>query len=261
MVVKRKNRPLWGSSLKPNATLRVTDRNGVTANWNMQRTPRDTNSDKGRDGKRKADSGDGTGEQRVVNSQLTQSHRNQVSSKGNKSELALNKSGPLKLNQSKSSLDHGEFFNSSRWGSDTCLTNLLNTSSKGNLPPLILYLHFDAGSEENGSQSGEVPNIPPRESNPNRSQYNRRDSERPNRHHGLVRGRSNGGVEKHIPSNGGKCSSGLSVPRGRSTNHHAKSVLALLYGQAKVSISSKHSFSSTREAILDAHLCKKIYVL
>ena len=141
----------------------------MTANWNTQRTPRDTNSDKGRDGKRKANSGDGTGEQRVVNSQLTQSHRNQVSSKGNKSELALNKSGPLKLNQSKSSLDHGEFFNSSRWGSDTCLTNLLNTSSKGNLPPLILYFHFGAGSEENGSQSGEVPNIPPRESNPNRS--------------------------------------------------------------------------------------------
>ena len=214
MVVKRKNRPLQGSSLKTNATLGVTDRNGVTANWNTQRTPRDTNFDKGRDGKRKADSGDGIGEQRVVNSQLTQSHRNQVNSKGNKSELALNKSGPLKLNQSKSSLDHGKFFNSSRWGSDTCLTNLLNTSSKGNLPPLSQYFHFSAGSDENGSQSGEVPNIPPRESNPNRRQYNRRDLERPNRHHGLVRGRSNGGVKKHIPSNGGKCSSGLSILGG-----------------------------------------------
>ena len=39
-------------------------------------------------------------------------------------------------------------------------------------------------------------------------------------------------------------------------NHHAKSVLALPYGQAKVSTSSKHSFSSTREAILDAPLRK-----
>ena len=68
MVVKRKNRPLRGSSLKPNATLGVTDRNGVTANWNMKMTPRDTNSNKGRDGKRKVDSGNGTGEQRVVNS-------------------------------------------------------------------------------------------------------------------------------------------------------------------------------------------------
>ena len=81
----------------------------MTANWNTQRTPRDTNSNKGKDGKRKANSGDGTGKQRVINSQLTRSHCNQVISKGNKSELALNKSGPLKLNQSKSSLDHGEF--------------------------------------------------------------------------------------------------------------------------------------------------------
>ena len=126
---------------------------------------------------------------------------------------------------------------------------------------LSLYFHFGARSEENGSQSGEVPNIPPRESNPNRRQYNRRDSERPNRHHGLVRGRSNGGMEKHIPSNGGKCSSGLSVPGGRSTDHHAKSVLALLYRQAKVSTSSKHSFSSTREAILDAPLQKNMCAL
>ena len=126
---------------------------------------------------------------------------------------------------------------------------------------LSLYFHFGARSEENGSQSGEVPNIPPRESNPNRRQYNRRDSERPNRHHGLVRGRSNGGMEKHIPSNGGKCSSGLFVPGGRSTDHHAKSVLALLYRQAKVSTSSKHSFSSTREAILNAPLQKNMCAL
>ena len=54
MVVKLKNRLLRGSSRKPNATLGVTDRNVLIANWNTQRTPRDTNSNRGRDGKRKA---------------------------------------------------------------------------------------------------------------------------------------------------------------------------------------------------------------
>ena len=37
--------------------------------------------------------------------------------------------------------------------------------------------------------------------------------------------------------------------------------MALLYGQAKVSTSSKHSFSSTRETILDAPLQKKLCAL
>jgi len=38
-------------------------RNGEVANWHTQRAPRDTKSDIGRDGKRKAYTEDGLGEQ------------------------------------------------------------------------------------------------------------------------------------------------------------------------------------------------------
>jgi len=62
----------------------------------------------------------------------------------------------------------------------------VNSHSEDILPQLSLNFQFDAGSENNGSQSEEVRNIPQRESHSTRRQHNRGDTKRPNRHHGVV---------------------------------------------------------------------------
>ena len=99
-------------------------------------------------------------------------------------------------------------------------------------------------------------NISQRESNSIRRQNNRRDSEKPNRHHGLVRGGSNEGMEKHFSPNGGECLTRISSDGGRSLDHHTKSILALPHGQVEISASSKHFVCAAREAIMDAPLRK-----
>ena len=99
-------------------------------------------------------------------------------------------------------------------------------------------------------------NISQRESNSIRRQNNRRDSEKPNRHHGLVQGGSNEGMEKHFSPNGGECSTRISSDGGRSLDHHTKSILALPHGQVEILASSKHFVCAAREAIMDAPLRK-----
>ena len=99
-------------------------------------------------------------------------------------------------------------------------------------------------------------NISQRESNSIRRQNSRRDSEKPNRHHGLVQGGSNEGMEKHFSPNGGECSTRISSDGGRSLDHHTKSILALPHGQVEILASSKHFVCAAREAIMDAPLRK-----
>ena len=95
-----------------------------------------------------------------------------------------------------------------------------------------------------------------RESHSYRRQNNRRHIERPNKHHGQVRGGSYGGMEEPFPSYRGECSSGVLTNGGRSLDHHAKPILALPLGQAKISTPGKHSALAKREVILDAPLWK-----
>ena len=72
----------------------------------------------------------------------------------------------------------------------------------------------------------------------------------------MVRGGSNGGVEKHFSTDRGECSTGGSADGGRSLDDHTKFVLALPHGQDEISAPSKHSTHAAREAILDAPLQK-----
>ena len=226
---------------------------------NTQSTPREANSDYGKDGKRKVVNLDGAGELRAVNTQPVWPNRNQASSKGNRSELAFTKSETRKPYQGKFSLDRGGVSNSSRWDKATWPINPplhVNSPSEDKLLLLSLNFQFGAGSKENGSPSEEVGNLPRRESYSSRRQHKRGDSERPNRHHGVIRSGGNGGVEKHIPFNGGKCSTGLSSDGGQSMDHHTEPILEFPHGQAKIPTPSKHSLSSSREAIMDAPLRK-----
>ena len=134
MVVKRKKRPTRGKTRYPDDNLGAMDTIGV---MNTQSTPREANSDYGRDGKRKAVNLDGAGELRAVNTQLVWPNRNQASSKGNRSELASTKSETRKPYQGKFSLDRGGVSNSNRWDKATWPINPplhVNSPSEDKLP-------------------------------------------------------------------------------------------------------------------------------
>nr|POF05057.1 hypothetical protein CFP56_35619 [Quercus suber] len=145
----------------------------------------------GRDGKRKSYADEGRREVRLVQSQPNQSHKNYASSKSKKDDMGLSMSGPKKLSQDRNSLG---------WGFDTWPTNSKHNHnpSEGKLSPLSQKFHFGAGVKGNGDYNGKMCDFSQRESHSNRRQDNRKYSERSNRHHGLVRGGSNGGVEKHF---------------------------------------------------------------
>nr|POE57441.1 hypothetical protein CFP56_06039 [Quercus suber] len=162
-------------------------------------------------------------------------------------DMGLSMSGPKKLTQVRNSLG---------CGCDTWPTSSKHNPSEGKLPPLSQNFHFGAGIEGNGDYNGKMGDSSQRESHPNRRQNNRKYLEKSNRYHGLVRGGSNGGMEKHFSIDKSECSSRVSVDGGRSLDHHAKSVLALPNGQAEISALGKPSTHAAREANLDAPLRK-----
>ena len=163
----------------------------------------------------------------------------------------MSKRGPKKLTQGKNSLNHGNVDSINDLDFATCPTHLRSYSSDVKLPPLSQNFHFGAGVEGNGDSSGKMGDFSQRESHSYRRQNNRRHIERPNKHHGQVRGGSYGGMEEPFPTYRGECSSGgwrtkLGSPR--------KPILALPLGQAKISAPGKHSALAKREVILDAPL-------
>ena len=88
----------------------------------------------------------------------------------------------------------------------------------------------------------------------NQRQNDRKDSEGPNGHYGLVRGGSFGSLEKNLCPDKGECLTGLASHEGRSMGQNSKPVLAFSHEQAKISPSSQHSLGATRESLLEAPL-------
>ena len=168
--------------------------------------------------------------------------------------MGLSKRGPKKLTQGKNSINHGNVDSINDLDFATCPTHLRSYSSDVKLPPLSQNFHFGAGVEGNGGSSGKMGDFSQRESHSYRRQNNRRHIERPNKHHGQVRGGSYGGMEEPFPTYRGECSLGVLANGGRSLDHHAKPILALPLGQAKISPLGKHSALAKREVILDAPL-------
>ena len=214
MVVKRKHKAKGKrGSLHTSSSDAMGRSEGVT-HWNMPRKPRDIHADTGKDGKRKSHDVGGTREVRLVHSQQTQSHKNFSNSNIQKDDLGLSKCGPKKLTQGNNSLYHGNVDSINRLAFDTCPTHLSSYPSDDKFPRLRQNFHFGVWVEGNGDSSGKMGDFSQRESHSYRRQNNRRHTERPNRHHRLVRGGSNGGVEKHFSPNGGECSTGISSDEG-----------------------------------------------
>lgn len=73
MVVKRKHKPKDNKGSSHKSAFEATGRSEDVTHWNTPRAPRDTQADKGKDGKRNSHAEEGLKEVRLVHSQLTSS--------------------------------------------------------------------------------------------------------------------------------------------------------------------------------------------